>query len=105
MRAVDIDEMPVPFSLKVVEYNEQAGTGGKFLEVDRAVITQSGKRSERRQGRNAMRGLSSLSDHEKLVKDPNHWDNLTLNITILPSGNIRKIHIHLITRINGERVY
>ena len=100
MRAVDADEEPVPFSLKVVEYNEQLGTGGGFFEVERAILTQSGKKSQKKGRFNEI-----LLEKEKILKNPNHFDNLTLNITLLPSRNIRKIHVHLITRINGERLY
>jgi len=100
MEAVDEHENSIPFSIKVVKYNEQLDTGGDFFEVNRAILTKSGKKSPVQQGRSI-----ELKEEEQLRRNPNHAVNLTRNITLLPSGNIRTIHIHLITRFNGERVF
>lgn len=99
MRAVDQNDEPIPFSLKAVEYNEQLDKGGDWFEVDRAILPRTGKKSVK------SNRLEPLMEHEKLRKNPNHFENLTINIMLMPSRNIRKIHIHLITRINGERLF
>lgn len=37
-------------------------------------------------------------------RNPNHWDNKTRNIKVLPQGDIKKIHINHIIEFNGKKV-
>jgi hypothetical protein len=100
MEAQDGEGYSIPFSLKIVTYDEQKQTGGDLIEFESAEICRSGKTSRRDRFNS-----EAVAKAEQIRKNPNHRDNLTRNIRLLPSGNIRKIHIHHILRLNGERVF
>jgi hypothetical protein len=92
MRARDKKGNPVPFNLSVCTYNRKTGMGGLLLEVESAVIYE--KRS----------GKTVVSD--TVSKRNIHHDlNQTKNILLLPSREIRTIHIRLIEKFNTKIVF
>lgn len=68
--------------------------GGEYVNVPEARIYNHQTFEERKQARNAVR----------YNRNPNHYDNSTRNIVILPNGEIRKLHIRLIHQFNGKIV-
>lgn len=92
MRARDKKGNPIPFSLSACTYNRKTGVGGLLLEVESAVIYE--KRS----------GKPVVSD--AISKRNIHHDlNETKNILLLPSQQIRTIHIRLIEKFNANIVF
>ena len=92
MRARDKHGCLIPFSCSVCTYNRKTGLGGLLLEVKSAVIYE--KRS----------GKPVVSD--AVGKRSIHHDlNATKNILLLPSNEIRTIHIRLIEKFNSKTVY
>ena len=92
MRARDKHGCLIPFSCSVCTYNRKTGAGGLLLEVKSAVIYE--KRS----------GKPVVSD--AVGKRSIHHDlNATKNILLLPSNEIRTIHIRLIEKFNSKTVY
>jgi len=90
MRKVDSNKEPIPFSLKVVKYDVKRNSGGDFLIVEKGVIDKQKDKSKT---------SSAFS------KKPNHYENSTLNIMILPSNVCRKIHPRLIIEFNNKKVF
>ncbi len=100
MEAMDTNGHRIPFSMRVVTYNEQKDEGGDFLEMVNATLCGSdNKPLTHLQELNA-----EIEQKERKRKNPNHNINLTRNIR-LQSGKIEKIHFHLITKFNGEDVF
>jgi len=98
MRAVDRFSNPVPFSLEVCTLNKSTDTGGDRLIINKAILYNKKSKSP---------GKASLSQisASKSAKIPNHDLHQTLNVLILPSNQIRTIHIRLIERFNNKTVY
>lgn len=88
MKALDSYKNPIPFSLKVRQYNRQSRSGGKIKYYENVTYLTP----------------SPLSKREgKDTRNPNHWKNRTRNIK-LQSGEIQKIHILFIIEFNGKKV-
>lgn len=98
MENVDSQGLPVPFSIKVLSYDEERNTGGKWLEFPKCIIERSGKKSKKNL-------VAPINEEDVIKRNPNHSIHLTRNILILPRRKYCKIHIHLIKRINGELVF
>lgn len=88
---------PIPFSLKYVAYDREKQKGGHIIEIRNAVLLKSGKRELGKDPKHT-------DDPDQIRKNPHHWQNRTRNIVVLPSKQIRKVHIYLITRYNEQRV-
>lgn len=84
MSRLNDNKNPVPFNLKVREFNRQNKSAGRIKEYRAATLMQKGR----------------FSDYEK---NPNHWNNRTRNIK-LPDGSIKKIHLIFIDSFNGKKV-
>lgn len=100
MEAEDEQGYQIPFSLRFVTYDKQKQTGGEIIDAKKAVLLKSGKKDFERKT-----GIRNKEDPDQIKKKPNHFKNRTRNIMLLPSKQIRKVHIYLITRFNDERVY
>jgi len=88
---------PIPFSITFCTYSRQKKLGGERISIDKAVKV-IGKRNEK-----------TIVDKRTLAtqapyKNPNHYRNHTRNIMIISSQQIRKIHIRLIEKFNGQQV-
>ena len=88
MRKCDDRGFAVPFSLRWVTYDEARKTGGKIKNAEKAVLpTQEQRRAQ---------GLEQPSRG----RQPRHFANQTRNIKLM-NGDLCKVHIYLITRINN----
>lgn len=81
----------VPFSVVVCKLNKALKTGGGRLHVKKAIIYKQKHVAK-----------PKLTDKTRM---PNHEENGTLNLYLLPSNEIRTIHIRLIEKFNGMTVY
>lgn len=91
MRKLDGNGFAVPFSIRFITYDANRGTGGRIVDVDWAVLTTA------EQAR-----VQNIEKAEK-AKQPRHYQNQTRNLK-LRNGDLRKVHIQLITRLNGHIV-
>ncbi|MDJ1500461.1 hypothetical protein [Xanthocytophaga agilis] len=81
------------FSCKFVTFNQRRKTGGEIIEIQEArLFRQSASTPEEKK------------ESSGKSKSPNHWANSTRNILILPSEQIRKLHIRLLIEFNGFKV-
>jgi hypothetical protein len=99
MDSFDWRQKPVKFQMKFVTANRQNGTGGEIIEV-KGARKCSGKTKE---GRPIFSFPKNSADRDKAARDPRHWTHSTRNI-LLPNGQIRKVHIRLITEFNNKKV-
>lgn len=86
MKCLDNQKNPIPFNLKVRQYNRQSKNGGKIKYYENVTLLQQAK------NKNASGG-----------SPPRHWENRTRNIK-LQNGDIQKIHILFIIELNGQKV-
>ncbi len=93
--AFNIMHGPNPFSIEYCQLDLKKETGGKKQFYPSVTLAKQSI------------PLSSGEGHEAKAfgksKKPNHRNNLTLNIQ-LPGQQIRKVHVPLILKINGESV-
>lgn len=91
MRKLDRRGYAQPFSLRFVTYDRARRTGGRIVDVPWAVLNTAEQ--------------ARVEEIEKMGKgkQPRHFVNQTRNIK-LKDGEIRKVHIQLITMFNGMRV-
>lgn len=87
-------ESGLPFSLTYVKADRKRGTGGGIEHISRAHKVGSGLKDGQR---------VTASTQRKAEKNPHHNQHFTRNI-VLPSREVRTVHIDLITRFNGRRV-
>ena len=84
---------PVPAHIECVTCNETQGTGGELLTLDGVVLA---KHSGQPTG--ARRGGAAGS------RPANEAHNGTRNFLLVASGEVRKVHVRLITLFNHETV-
>ena len=54
---------------------------------------------------NSVRSLQTVSKAKpKMRKNPNHFENKTRNIKVLPQGDIKTLNIRCIVEYNGKKV-
>jgi len=83
-----------PFDITFVTADMQRKTGGVIKIYQNCTLSQkSGGKQRNGKGKNWI----------VPPKAPHHYENATRNIR-LPNGDIRKIHIRLITEFNGFKV-
>lgn len=101
MTATDEDGRPARFHLEVYTYNRQTGEGGRRVEYhDCTLLTErshgprpmSAKKRERR---------AAYKDRRRR---PNLFE-LALRQIQEPHGQVRRIHVYLITKFNGLPVH
>ena len=91
---------PVKFDIKVREFNRQTKRGGKLKSYKNVEMMIAGYTPVKKTREERLKTKAVTRDR----KNPHHWDNRTRNIK-LPTGEIKKINILLITEFNGEKVY
>lgn len=79
------------FSCVVCKLNYATGEGGGRLHVKKAIVYYQ-KHVARKK----------FTDRTRI---PNHEENGTINILLIPSNEIRTIHVRLIEKFNGKTVY
>jgi len=99
MRAVDKHKRPIPFSMEVCTWNKSTRMGGERLVVKKAIIYNGRKQQQK----TAITQTNAAPAPPK--RNPNHDLNQTINILLLPSNQIRTVHIRLIERFNNKTVY
>jgi len=96
MEKRDAHGKPVPFSIEFWTADRKLKTGGELLALEGCILSKNQKYGKAR-------------EKETIVntnpKKQNHWENSTRNLVILSSGQIRKCHIRLIEKFNGQNVY
>lgn len=90
-----------PFDIQFVTYDKRRGTSGDLIDVEKARCTF--KRSDRSKDANTPTVPAADILDVPVSRKPNHYENATRNL-ILPNGQVRKLHIRLITQFNGKTV-
>jgi hypothetical protein len=89
------------FDIEYVTCDRERGTGGELKVYSQ--VTKSSAIPERRKGR----GKKHIPDIG-VTRNPNHSANHTVNIYIPGEPDrhkrIRKLHLRLITKVNGKQV-
>ncbi len=90
----------LPFSLAYVTYDKTTGKGGAVKRVDMATKCFAKNTND------AKMPVMSGNNPRGIIKNPNHFDNSTVNIRVSAAGHadIRKVHIQLIRQFNGAIV-
>ncbi len=88
MRQRDTKGKFIPFSCVVCTLNYATNEGGERLCVQKAIYYQQKHVSKKVR-----------------TRIPRHDENGTRNIQLIPSGEIRAIHVRLIEKFNGMTVY
>ena len=95
--AIAIMDTGTPFSMAFVTCDQKKDTGGEWIEL----------RNCRKQPFAVPKALKAagkaVPKAKKLSKNPNHYENSTRNI-ILGNGELRKVHLQLITMFNQQEV-
>lgn len=81
-------------SLAFRTYDVRKQRGGEYVEIEQCRIHNHQTHEERLQERREVR----------YHKNPQHFKNSTRNVVVMPSGEIRKLHIRLIRKFNGKTV-
>jgi hypothetical protein len=95
-----VDGLARKFSLNVITYDDQRGTGGELLSFTECTLL--GVKTEYtntipEEYRREQPALALMS------KDPHHRVHKTRNIR-LKNGQVRKIHIRFITHFDGKQI-
>lgn len=91
----------VPFSIKIRTLNRYSKTGGKLLFFEQAKLVMA----EENPNVNSINSLRTVSNQVATTRrNPNHFENKTRNIKILPQNKIQKIHIRYIIQFNNKDV-
>ena len=101
MRTLGPDGKAVPFSISVRTWQRFSKTGGALKNWAKAKMVMK----EENPNLNSILSLRQKPKQRTVLKrNPEHFENKTRNIKVLPEGKIRKIHIRLITMFNGKKV-
>lgn len=101
MKTLDAQGRAVPFSIRVRTLNRYSKTGGKLLHFEQAKLVMA----EENPNVNSINSLRTVSTQTATTRrNPNHFENKTRNIKILPQNKIQKIHIRYIIQFNNKDV-
>jgi hydroxyacyl-ACP dehydratase HTD2-like protein with hotdog domain len=81
----------IPFSCVVCKMNFATSEGGGRLHVKKAIVYHQKHVAK-----------PKIKDRTRI---PNHDENGTINLLLIPSNEIRTIHVRLIEKFNGMIVY
>lgn len=85
---------PKTFSCTVITCDIERDTGGEILTLHKVRLHKISKKAIKERENKTEESISIL---------PNEMKNATRNL-LLPNGQTRKIHIHLIIKFNGQEV-
>lgn len=92
---------PVPVHVEVVTCDLAKNTGGQLLELDGVVLARHARRA-------GLDGDEPAAGTRRLAKrrlgKANEYAGGTLNLFLVASRQVRKVHARLITRFNHETV-
>lgn len=101
MRTLDTNGKVVPFSISVRTWQRFSHTGGSLRTWDKAKQVMK----EENPNVNSVLSLRTKTKPRSILRrNPNHFENKTRHIKVLPQNDIKKIHIRLITEFNGKKV-
>ena len=90
MRTLDANGRAVPFSISFRTLNKNSKTGGKYITYPKAKLVIK----EENPNVNSTQSLRYVSNKTSTIRrNPNHFQNKTRNIKVMPQNDIRKIHI------------
>lgn len=95
-----VDGKPCRFSITAISYDEQRGTGGELLEFKDVCLNDvktNFKHAVPLEHRREQPVRISA------IRNPHHRENKTKNLRH-SNGQVRKIHLKLITHFNGINV-
>lgn len=90
----ELTKEPKTFSCTVITCDLDRDKGGEKLTLHNVRLNKNSKRAKK---------VRELQTEESLSILPNEKKNATRNL-LLQNGQIRKIHIYLIIRFNGQEV-
>ena len=96
---VDASGNAIPFDLTFRTYQKFSKTGGKLLRYNQVKKLRSKKSTP---SESSM--LVAVQSPTGVKRKPRHYENRTRNLE-LQNGEIKKIHIRLITSINEKKIY
>lgn len=91
--ALKIIDSGRPFDIEVITADVKRGTGGR-------VVAYANATKAKRDGNKPQK----TQELKLPTRSPQHYLNSTRNITLLKERETKKIHIRLITKINGKIV-
>ena len=101
MKTLDAEGRAVPFSIKARTLNRYSKTGGKMLHYPKAKLVMA----EENPNANSVQSLRYKPEPTSTERrNPNHFENKTRNIKVLPQNHIKKIHIRYIIEFNNQKV-
>ncbi|MGB5821464.1 MAG: hypothetical protein WBG90_18420 [Saonia sp.] len=101
MRTLDGDGRAVPFDIKVRTFQKYSGKGGKLNHYPKAKMVMK----EENPNADSVRSLRTAPRKKaEFKKPPDHFENKTRNIKVIPGGDIVKIKIRFIIEFNGKKV-
>jgi hypothetical protein len=86
MNQTDRNGLPIPFSVEFVTHNDAGVECGRIKSIEKATMVS------------IIRGKVVKNNS---LRNPNHWKNATRNIKEAGLERIYKVHIWLITKVNG----
>lgn len=95
--ALQIIDSGRAFDISFVTANRQRDTGGEWITMKGCV------KNSVLSNHQADKAISTQT-FGKIKRDPRHYENSTRNIRVLATGEIRKVHIRLITIFNDKVV-
>jgi hypothetical protein len=114
--ALDLLDGPAPVPVRWVTYDRRRQTGGEFRDLPAARIGPGQRAAEEA----ALRPPTASEETDEAradvaaegqvpvptgTKDPAHWLNATRNLVDTTTGELKKIHIYLLTHVAGRKVY
>ncbi|AOR28919.1 hypothetical protein FORMB_18890 [Formosa sp. Hel1_33_131] len=96
---VDHEGNAIPFDVTFRTYQKFSKTGGKHLEYNQVKKLRSKKSTP-----SMASMLVALQSPTGVKRNPRHYENRTRNLE-LQNGETKKIHIRLITSINGKKTH
>lgn len=90
-----MDSTAEPFSLVFSTADRKRRTGGELLRLEGCVKTGGDKEPM---------VPTPAAVAQTVKRKPGHRANQTINVTILSSGKVRKLHVRLLTEFNGHLV-
>lgn len=87
--------VPIPFAIAFCTADEDEGTGGEILRYEKAVWHVKGGRVQNSDA------FERVGSKQPKRSPKSNWTRL---IRGLDSDQLRKLHVHLITKINGQPV-
>ena len=101
MKTLDANGKAVPFSIAVRTWQRYSRTGGNIKRWDKAKMVM---KEENPHVDSVLSLRQKPRQRTVLRRNPNHYQNKTRNIKVLPQGEIKTINIRCILEFNGKKV-